>query len=137
MPPTPCAVKGCDSKTRGNVSMHSFPNNPAVRQVWVDCVCRDRSCDWTPAKRSRICWLHFSPDYYRIKNHRYLLEFSIALPTSDIWSQKLCSCSTLLLHNITMQLEHRSPNASVPFQQTIELHWYVTIFCECLSPYEA
>ncbi|XP_037282852.2 uncharacterized protein LOC119175917 isoform X3 [Rhipicephalus microplus] len=80
MAPILCAVKGCDSKTGGDVSMHSFPNDPAVRQVWVDFVRRYSSCDWTPAKRSRICSLHFGPDCYRIGNHRYLLEFGIALP---------------------------------------------------------
>ncbi|XP_037503746.2 THAP domain-containing protein 10-like isoform X2 [Rhipicephalus sanguineus] len=79
MAPTCCIVKGCHTKSGGDVCMHSFPNDPAQRQMWVDFVRRDRNWDWTPAKRSRICSLHFGPDCYRAGNHRYLLEFGIEL----------------------------------------------------------
>ncbi|KAH8025521.1 hypothetical protein HPB51_009461 [Rhipicephalus microplus] len=113
----------------------SVPNDPEVRQVWVEFVRRDCSCDWTPAKRGWIRSLHFGPDCYGTGNHRYLLEFGIALPKKRHLEPE--AVPTLY----AASAQHRDANPAsestrkrLCFQQTIELHRYVTIFCECLSP---
>lgn len=57
--------------------MHKFPDEPARRQVWIDFALRDSSRQWTPAKRSVICSLHFAPNCYRAGNQRYLADFGL------------------------------------------------------------
>ncbi|KAH7944573.1 hypothetical protein HPB52_021390 [Rhipicephalus sanguineus] len=117
--------------------MHSFPNDPAQRQVWVDFVRRDRNRDWTPANGSRICSLHFGPDCYRAGNHRYLLEFGIeqskkqyleaeAVPTLMLASPASLLERLLLCYRI--QQDFLTPAVSkvwVPQQQALleQLKW--------------
>lgn len=57
--------------------MHKFPDEPARRQVWIDFARRDSRRQWTPAKRSVICSLHFAPNCYRAGNQRYLADFGL------------------------------------------------------------
>jgi len=58
-----CSVSGCksgyDSQTTDeNVTFHTYPTNPEMRQKWIRANPRK---DFLPTKHSRVCSLHFLP----------------------------------------------------------------------------
>ena len=54
-----CVAAGCSNTTSATVSLHKFPSNPAIRQLWVKAVQKTRA-EWKgPSEHSRLCSEHF------------------------------------------------------------------------------
>ena len=54
-----CIAAGCSNTTSATVSLHKFPSNPAIRQLWVKAVQKTRA-EWKgPSEHSRLCSEHF------------------------------------------------------------------------------
>lgn len=53
-----CVAQGCNSKPKGDVSVHTFPKEPKRQKKWEAFVAARRQ-DWKCTKHSYLCSLHF------------------------------------------------------------------------------
>lgn len=89
MGPRKCTVDGCKSvagrQQHRGVTFHTFPNNPATRQNWLNNCRFAQSRNIT--KSVLICSRHFRRmDFQPLKNNKYLLKPG-AEPTIFPWTQ--------------------------------------------------
>jgi len=73
-----CSVPRCksrkDATTDKSVTFHSFPVDPAVRQLWLDNLGRrqksDASQPWVPGKSAKVCSKHFAKACFKKKSSK-------------------------------------------------------------------
>lgn len=56
-----CVAKGCETTSGSGHSMHQFPKDPVLREMWADAVC---DTGYVPKDSSLVCSLHFLPECY-------------------------------------------------------------------------
>uniref|UniRef100_UPI00358FB14E uncharacterized protein isoform X2 n=1 Tax=Myxine glutinosa TaxID=7769 RepID=UPI00358FB14E len=62
--PARCIVAGCSNTYKNGVSMHGFPQDAAVRKIWIAKVKLTRAKWQGPTVSSVICSAHFEDDSY-------------------------------------------------------------------------
>ncbi|KAL0821356.1 hypothetical protein ABMA28_005945 [Loxostege sticticalis] len=90
-----CAILSCKNSTKnvgrnnGNVSFHRFPNDPRIKEKWIDATGQK---NWFPTKFSTICSIHFNDGSFAEtnKNRRLITD---AIPTMDLM---YCGCQRLI-----------------------------------------
>ncbi|KAL0895580.1 hypothetical protein ABMA27_011678 [Loxostege sticticalis] len=81
-----CAILSCKNSTRnvgrnnGNVSFHRFPNDPSIKEKWIDATGQK---NWFPTKYSTICSIHFTEESFAETNKNRRLTTD-AIPTIDV-----------------------------------------------------
>ena len=64
-----CVVGNCGRMAKeGLLGLHTFPTDPALRQVWTDFVKASGRANFTPASGNMLCSLHF-PETSFSKDH--------------------------------------------------------------------
>ena len=58
-----CVLTGCRSRER-NPTLHKFPTDPKIRELWTDFVRKVRPCWLGPTQHSYICSEHFEIRYF-------------------------------------------------------------------------
>ncbi|KAL0861114.1 hypothetical protein ABMA27_009613 [Loxostege sticticalis] len=80
-----CAILSCKNSTKnvgrnnGNVSFHRFPNDPSIKEKWIDATGQK---NWFPTKFSSICSIHFNDGSFAETNKNRRLNTD-AIPTID------------------------------------------------------
>ncbi|KAL0852565.1 hypothetical protein ABMA27_016998 [Loxostege sticticalis] len=81
-----CAILSCKNSTKnvgrnnGNVSFHRFPNDPSIKEKWIDATGQK---NWFPTKFSTICSIHFNDGSFAETNKNRRLNTD-AIPTMDV-----------------------------------------------------
>ena len=58
-----CVLTGRSSRVR-NPTLHKFPTDPKIRELWIDFVRKVRPCWLGPTQHSYICSEHFENRYF-------------------------------------------------------------------------
>lgn len=117
-----CSVPRCksrkDATTDKSVTFHSFPVDPAVRQLWLDNLGRrqksDASQPWVPGKSAKVCSKHFAKACFKKKSSKgeKLLQPRLwpkAFPTKELG---IANC--FLPHRV---FSLQSPSSSSSFKE--------------------
>ncbi|KAL0902132.1 hypothetical protein ABMA27_000076 [Loxostege sticticalis] len=87
-----CAILSCKNSTKnvgrnnGNVSFHRFPNDPSIKEKWIDATGQK---NWFPTKFTTICSIHFNDgsfaetnknrrlNTYLLSTYQYIIKYTV------------------------------------------------------------